>query len=76
MSGGRLKIRVAQSQSSLLNRYMDASQRHFSQVQHLTVALDGSRFGGREVIAMLFVAATAGGVVQAAWAPPQVSALL
>ena len=64
-------LQVASSRRCMLVRYRQASLDHFKQCQCISVALDGSRIGGKEVVLFMLTGTNAQGVTLSAWAPPQ-----
>lgn len=55
----------------MLCRYQAACKDHFSKCSSITVALDGSRVGGREMLLVIVFGTDGEGNSFAAWAPPQ-----
>jgi len=59
-------------QSTILNKYLDVGRQHFSMCRVVTLAIDGSRFTGRDTcIGMLCGKHAATGDWAAMWCPPQ-----
>ena len=62
----------ARMQCSILNRYLEVGRQHLSMCRVITLALDGSRFTGRDTcIGMICGRHTATGEWAAMWCPPQ-----
>ena len=52
--------------------YLDVGQLHMKQCKRFSVALDGTRVGGRDVAYFVVMGTTVDGVTECMWGPPQV----
>ena len=57
----------------VVSRYTVASKDFFSRCMCVSIAADGSRIGGKEVLLVAVLGTTAFGEVKVCWAPPQVA---
>ena len=77
-SRGRLRVRrslmnvnIASHECFMLHRYLSVGRRVLGSCNHLSVACDGTRLGGRELYMYIVSGRTTSGTYLTMWAPPQ-----
>ena len=70
----RVRISTASGVGQILSQYMAASQAFFApeSCRSVSVAADGSRVGGLEILLVVLIGTSVTGFTKVCWAPPQV----